>query len=91
MEKKLLEDVNRAYAMIVPISIVAGSLAQGAIGFTKMVEVIGYMVSIVAFSIGAMLEVYIGYKTPKQQLLAAGLGLFCMGCMAAFMSAVLGL
>ena len=91
METKLLEDVNRAYAILVPFSIIAGSLAQGAIVFTKMVEVIGYMMSIVAFIIGALLEVYVGYKTPMQQLLAAGLGLFCMGCMAAFMSAVLGL
>lgn len=91
MEKKLLEDVNRAYATIVTISIVAGSLAQGAIGFTKMVEAIGYMISLVAFTIGASLEVRVGYKTPMQQLTAAGLGLFCMGCISAFMSAMLGL
>lgn len=40
MEKKLLEDANRANAMTVPRSIIVGSLAQDAIGFTK-VEIIG--------------------------------------------------
>ena len=91
MEQQLLEHMNRAYAVLVFISIVGGSVTQRAIGFTDLVEVIAYMISIVAFGIGAALEVYVGYKTPIAQLIAACLGFICIGCIKSFMEVFFGL